>query len=92
MKAVFIFILCFFSFSLAYSQDVKKEHEHTQLDAGYCCVKKDYCGEKAKKCPNDNMPLIKTGLYYCPKCYHKSKKPGMCGKCDIALVKMEKKS
>lgn len=94
MKANFVFFLCFFSFSLAYSQDVKKEKhtkEHIDLNLQYCCVKKDYCGEKAKKCPNDQMPLIKNGMYYCPKCYNKSKKPGMCGKCDVALVKMEKK-
>lgn len=91
MKTIFVLMLCFFSFSLAYSQDVKKVDEHQDLGSQYCCVKKDYCGEKAKKCPNDNMPLIKNGMYYCPKCYHDGKKPGMCGKCDIALVKMEKK-
>lgn len=85
-----LFSIFFFSCGIAYSQDVKKE-EHMQPTVQYCCVKMDYCGEKAKKCPNDQMPLIKDGLYYCPKCHKSKKKPGSCGRCDVALVKMEKK-
>ena len=86
-----LFSIFFLTCGMAYSQDVKKE-EPTQTKIQYCCVKNDYCGEKAKKCPNDQMPLIKTGLYYCSKCHNSKKKPGTCGRCDVILVKMEKKS
>ena len=87
MKTIFIFI--FFSITnLTFSQNDNKE-DHTVKHSEYCCVKKDYCGEKAKKCPNDNMPLIKNGFYYCPQCHKSKKKPGECGKCDIPLIKME---
>ncbi|MBI2968795.1 MAG: hypothetical protein HYY40_13425 [Bacteroidetes bacterium] len=91
MKTIILFSGLFFFTAVTFGQDVKKD-DHQQQNPQYCCVKKDYCGEKAKKCPNDSQPLIKDGMYYCPQCYHKGKKPGMCGKCDVALVKMEKKS
>ena len=105
MKTLIVFVFCFFSFSLAFSQTtesdsltLKQEVDTTTDEKGhkkkveYCCVKKDYCGPKARKCPNDNMPLIKSNTYYCPECFHKSKKPGYCGgKCNINLIKMEEK-
>jgi len=86
-----IFLLFLFSLLTLpyYSQDVKIQEDAVK-HSEYCCVKKDYCGEKAKKCPNDNMPLIKSGKYYCTKCYISKKKPGECGRCDVVLVKMEK--
>ena len=87
MKAVFIILFSLFSLTY-YSQEVKIEKHSEHSD--YCCAKNDYCGEKAKKCPNDNMPLIKRGKYYCTNCHKSKKKPGECGRCDVVLVKMEK--
>ena len=71
--------------SSVYSQESKQQKAHTQ----YCCVNKDYCGEKVKRCPNDKMPMIKNGFYYCPQCHKSKKKPGECGRCDVPLIKME---
>jgi len=87
MKTIF-FVLFFSITNLTFSQNANKE-DHAVKHTEYCCVKKDYCGEKAKKCPNDKMPLIKNGFYYCSKCYKSKKKPGECGKCDVPLIKME---
>jgi len=83
---LFFVLFCFAS----YAQDIKKEKK-TQPEFQYCCVKKDYCGEKARRCPNDQMPLIKQNAYYCTKCYKSKKSPGTCGRCDVVLVKMENK-
>lgn len=90
MKQIFSLVIGVFLCGICFGQE-HKEHKKHKEDASYCCVKKDYCGEKAKKCPKCAKPLIKIGLYYCNKCSHSSKKPGTCGKCDITLIKMEGK-
>lgn len=92
MKNFLLIPAAFFISAICFGQEIKKDQHSDQKEAAYCCVKNDYCGEKAKKCPKCEQPLIKEGLFYCTKCSHSSKKPGTCGKCDIALVKMEKKS
>src|SRR3972149_4123215 len=89
MKKLIFFLFCFASLSFCYGQE--KKEEHSQLSQAYCCIKKDYCGEKGKKCPKCDQVLIREGLFYCPKCTMSRKKPGTCGRCDMVLVKMERK-
>ena len=90
MKKLIFFLFCFASLSFCYGQE--KKEEHSQLSQAYCCIKNDYCGEKGKKCPKCDQVLIREGLFYCPKCTMSRKKPGTCGRCDMVLVKMERKS
>ena len=85
-KTLIISLMMVLSLSL-YSQQANKHNSQTQ----YCCVNKDYCGAKVKRCPNDNLPMIKNGFYYCTECHKSKKKPGECGRCDVPLIKMEVK-
>ena len=68
--------------SAAFCQNAKVSIAPVQQtsNARYYCVKCKAFSNLPTTCTHCNVPMVKEGDYYCPKCFHSSAKQGNCPK------------